>query len=274
MIEKLTAIGFNVYESKAYKVLLSQGLLAASELSELAGIPQGRIYSVLKSLEQKGFCNVFSGPVKKFGAVNPKVAFQGLLQEKERALKEMEALSCELEEVFENREDDQAPLEFIQILTSKQSQVNKFDDLIQRSETTLYSFNKKPYATGFMRKMDEIINASAPLRKIIKKGVSVKAIFEAEDHHIQEFTRMVSYYQDIGEEIRICDKLPLKMLLSDNKNAMVSMKSLGVTKFKLTSMVVEHSDLTNALTELFEMYWEKGMTIEEYLSTTVNHDKE
>ena len=268
MIDKLTTIGLNTYESKAYKSLLSQGLLTATELSELAGIPQGMVYSILKSLEQKGFINIFSGPIKKYEAVNPKVAFKGLILEKEKALKEMELLSEELEEVYENKQTNSAPLDFIQILTSKQSQVNKFDDLIKKAETTLCSFNKKPYATGFLREMDEIIKASAPLRKIIKRGVAVKAVFEAEDIYIQEFVRMIKYYRDIGEEVRICEKLPLKMLLSDNKLAMISMRSQDAAKFKLTSMIVDHSDLTNALTELFEMYWENGMTIEEYLVST------
>lgn len=269
MIEKLTKAGLSIYEAKAYQVLFNQGLLTASEISKMAEIPQGRVYSVLKSLENRGFCNMFSGSVKKFEAVNPKMAFKSLLKAKETALKEVEELSEELEEAFESKQKESSPLDYIQILTSKQSQVNKFDELIKLSEKTLYSFNKKPYATGFMREMDEIIRASKPLRKIIKEGTVVKALFEAETVHIQEFARMVKYYESIGEEVRICEKLPLKMLLSDDKKAMVSMRSQEANKFKLTSMVVEHSDLTNALMELFEVYWEKGVTIEAYLASVI-----
>lgn len=266
MIEKLIEIGLNTYEAKTYNTLLNHELLTATEVSQFAGIPQGRIYSILKSLELKGFCNIFSGSVKKFEAVHPKIAFQSLILAQEKALKNIEVLSQNLQETFENRKTETTPLDYIQILTSKQSQVNKFDDLIKLSEKTLYSFNKAPYATGFLRQMDEIIKASEPLRKTIKKGTSVRALFEAEKVDIQEFARMVKYYESIGEEVRISEALPLKMLLSDNKKAMVSMRSQDGEKFKLTSMIVEHSDLTNALIELFELHWKKGITIEQYLS--------
>jgi len=36
-------------------------------------------------------------------------------------------------------------------------------------------------------------------------------------------------------------------------------------KNNFTSVVIEHSDLTDALIELFDLYWEKSMTLEEFL---------
>lgn len=264
MIEKLIEAGLNNYEARVYDTLLNEGLINATKISELAEIPQGRVYSVLKSLEQKGFCTIYSGSIKKYQAINPKRAFKELIKAKKKDLKEMEQLSKELEASFERKQTETAPLDFVQILTSKQSQINKFDDLIKASENTLYSFNKGPYATGFMRQIEEIKAASAPLIKIIENGTKVKALFEAETEHIDAFINMIEYYESIGEEVRICAKLPIKMLLSDNKMAMVSLRSLSASRFKMTSMVVEHSDLTNALIELFESYWDKGMTIEEF----------
>ena len=272
MIKKLISIGLSTYESRAYEALIKEGLLTASRVSEIADIPQGRVYSILKSLEQRGFCNMYSGSVKIFEAVNPKIAFQGLIREKEMALKEIEEIGNDLEEVLTSRQSESAPVDFIQTLTSKQSQINKFDELIKTSKETLCSFNKKPYAMGFLRSMDEIVQSSTFLRESIHKGITNRGLYEAEDVYIKEFTQMVKYYQEVGEEVRICKQLPLKMLLSDEKLDMVSMQSNDSVNFKLTSMVVEHSDLTNALMELFEMHWEKGITIEAYLDSVENSD--
>lgn len=264
--KKLARFGFTEYESKAYSVLLSGDLLTANELGKLAKIPHGRIYSILNTLEAKGLCITFPGAVKKFKAVNPKAALKDLIENKKKALDEMITIKEELEKEFETKKTNNTPLDYIQILTSKQSQVAKFDELIKVSKSSLYSFNKPPYATGFKRNLKEIDKASAPLKKIINEGTRVKALFEAEKVEIEAFIDMIQYYDSIGEEVRIYEKLPLKMLLSDNEKVMVSLRNAHGSSFKLTSMIVEHSDLTTALADLFEVYWEKALTLDAYLN--------
>ncbi|MCG8327684.1 MAG: hypothetical protein MI974_08370 [Chitinophagales bacterium] len=113
--------------------------------------------------------------------------------------------------------------------------------------------------------MEQIHLDSAPLRSIMERGTSVRAIFEAETEHVIPFSQMLKYYSSIGEEVRICEKLPLKMLLSDGELAMVSMRNNDTERFKLISMVVEHSDLTIALTDLFEKYWTESMELDAFL---------
>lgn len=266
MIEKkLQDKGFSRYEASAYAVLLRNGQLTAGEVSRMADIPQGRIYGVLENLEKKGFCSVILGAVKSYRVVNPRVAFSELVLQQKSALKEMETLQEELETAYNSQEN--LPADFFQVLTSKVGQVEKFDELIRRTRTSLCSFNKKPYATGFTRTMDEIKEASRPLERIINDGAKARAIFEAESGaNRKPFADMIAYYREIGEEIRICDRLPLKMLLIDGVVAMVSLQSNDASKFKLTSMVVEHTDLTNALGELFDLYWNNSRTLEEFLS--------
>lgn len=226
--EKLMGFGFTDYEAKAYCVLITQDLVTATDLSKLAEIPQGRIYSILNGLEEKGFCNIFPGRVKKFRAVEPKAAFTELINRQKQSVTDLETLEGEMTTVFENKVSNSSPLDYIQILTSKQSQIQKFEDLIQRTDSKLYSFNKKPYATGFNRKQEEIHKDSQTLIKCIGSGVSVRAIFEEEVENIIPFIQMLDYYESIGEEVRIHKQLPLKMLLSDNEIAMVSMRNNDV----------------------------------------------
>lgn len=261
---QLIRFGFTDYEAKAYCILITQDLITASDLSRLAEIPQGRIYSILGNLQEKGFCNVFPGRVKKYKAVEPKAAFTDLIQKQKQDVLDLENLEEEMTELFENKVGNTSPLDYIEILTSKQSQVQKFEDLINRTHNQLYSFNKKPYATGFERKPEEIHKDSDALRECIKKGVSVRAMFEEEIEHIIPFIQMLDYYESIGEEVRIHSSLPLKMLLSDGEIAMVSMKNNDVSRFKLTSLVVEHTDLTYAFNNLFDFYWNQGITLSQF----------
>jgi len=265
MLEQLKQLGLSQYETRAYGTILESGLLTATDISKIAQIPQGRIYNVLSTLEQKGYCSVYPGSVKKYKATNPKIVFAELVNKKNKELEDLVDLQKNMEEKFNNSEENKLPIDYLQLLTSKQSQVSKFDDLIRMSKESLYSFNKKPYATGFKRSLDEIDRASEPLKKIINRGTEVRALFEEETEDIELFTTMVRYYESIGENARICPELPLKMLLSDCSVAMVSLRSMSKQNFKLTSMVIDHSDLTSALVELFELYWSKSISLDEFL---------
>ena len=122
----------------------------------------------------------------------------------------------------------------------------------------MYSFNKSPYATGFNREKSKIESDSLPIIDCIKRGTKVKAIFESEEEATVPFIRMIEYYESIGEEVRIVESLPIKMLLADSEIAMVSLRNNHASKFKLSSMVVDHSDIAIALMELFENYWENA----------------
>jgi|GEM_PF-2307484 len=262
---RLQDFGFTEYESSAYLSLIKMGVSSAGMIVSDAGIPQGRIYNVLGALETRGFCTVSKGQVKKYKAVSPDVAFNQLVVQKQLELQEAMNLKEELEEEFENRQVQALDGELVEVLTSKDSQVQKFNDLVVSSSKTLYSFNKKPYATGFLRDMAEIKRSAKPLREIIASGVKVKAIFEREDEHQSEFLAMLKYYESIGEEVRIADSLPIKMLLSDEHLAMVSLKNYHNQKqFNLSSMVIRHTDLSDALTMLFTNAWERSMTLKEY----------
>ncbi|MFB6177216.1 MAG: TrmB family transcriptional regulator [Halobaculum sp.] len=71
----LRDIGLSKYEARAYRSLLDDGPTTAKELSDTSGVPMGRIYDVLNSLEQHQLARsqAASRP-KKYVAVEPETA--------------------------------------------------------------------------------------------------------------------------------------------------------------------------------------------------------
>ena len=61
----------NIYEVKIWTALLSRGIAAAGELSEISNVPRSRAYDVLESLERKGFIIMKVGRPIKYIAVPP-----------------------------------------------------------------------------------------------------------------------------------------------------------------------------------------------------------
>ena len=76
IVEKLQRIGLTEYEGKAYLALVNAHLSTATKVSEKAGVPRTKIYSVLESLERRGWVKIYSGVPLLFKAVEPLKVFE------------------------------------------------------------------------------------------------------------------------------------------------------------------------------------------------------
>jgi sugar-specific transcriptional regulator TrmB len=63
IVEALKVLGLSEYQSKVYIALVGYGTATASEISLASKVPQNKVYSVIKELEEKGL--VFSGGAGK-----------------------------------------------------------------------------------------------------------------------------------------------------------------------------------------------------------------
>ena len=66
-----SSFDLNEYEVKIWTALLSRGVSAAGELSEISNVPRSRSYDVLESLEKKGFIIMKLGKPIKYMAIKP-----------------------------------------------------------------------------------------------------------------------------------------------------------------------------------------------------------
>ena len=167
-----------------------------------------------------------------------------------------------LKQMYANQKDTSSPLDYIHVYTNKSSMINKFNEIVQNTKKINRSFNKPPYIS-----INKIFNSevSKPVGNTLKKGIAIKVIYEIEEDNLENFIAYVKHFSQMGEQARVIKKLPLKMIIADELTIMFAFQNRDVSKNKLTSMVVEHSDLTFALIELFETYWEKSMTLDEFL---------
>lgn len=262
-INELTELGLMEYEAKAYNTLLEQNLLSASDIAKISGVPRGRIYDIINQLIEKGFCITIPGTVKKFKAVDPESAIRNLIEQQRKREQTMLEISKKLQSRYTAKKEKTPPIDFIKILTSKQSQIKNFHELETSAEKFIFSFSKGPYITSTVS-MEDIKNFSQPLKDMVKRGIKAKGIYEIPDSNVKEFIQWIKYFEQIGEEVRVNKNLPMKMLISDNNAVMLSLRNEGVEKNNLLSMVVEHSDLTTALINLFDFYWNTSMTINEF----------
>lgn len=78
ILENLKVNGFTEYEAKAYVALVGLGMATAREISEISGVPHGRIYDILKLLAAKGYIGIQEGTPTFYRAEDPEIAFTAL----------------------------------------------------------------------------------------------------------------------------------------------------------------------------------------------------
>lgn len=92
IVEQLQKVGLTEYEAKVYSSLLKDHLSSATKLSEKSGVPRTKIYSVLESLEDKGWVKIYSGAPLLFRPVPPDELFEKMRKGYADLLKSINAM--------------------------------------------------------------------------------------------------------------------------------------------------------------------------------------
>jgi sugar-specific transcriptional regulator TrmB len=110
-IEKsLREIGLTEYESLAYVVLVKFGELTAGQVSEHTSIPYSKVYSVLDSLDRKGWIEIRGGRPRHYYSRPPVEALEAERLRKENRFEQFrEAVVSELQPLYERRDVKEKP---------------------------------------------------------------------------------------------------------------------------------------------------------------------
>jgi sugar-specific transcriptional regulator TrmB len=107
---ELKEIGLTEYECLAYLALVKYGELTAGQVSGNTSIPYSKVYTVLDSLEKKGWIEIKSGRPRLFYPKSPVEALRAEKMRKENKFeKSREAIIEEIQALYERREIKEKP---------------------------------------------------------------------------------------------------------------------------------------------------------------------
>ncbi len=262
LLKQLMEIGFTEYEAKVYNSLVYGDALSANDITKTTGVPRGRVYDILNSLLEDGFCLMIPGTVKKFQAVEPELAFETIL-EKQRAKEQSTRRVIEkLQSAYLSEESNKSQLDCLYVYSAKATIAKKSNEFIEQTKEIHRSLCKPPYIT--IDKIEDLEEKAGPVIRALQSGRIFKSIYEIEEDNMENFLRICSFFQGHGEQVRVMQKIPIKLIIKDKTCAMFTLFHESLTKNNITSMYLEHSDVVYALIDLFEYYWEKAIPFEEY----------
>ena len=258
-INKLTQLGLNAYEAKAYLALLDRESSSASQVADLSGVPRQRIYDILSSLVARGLA--VSRPSRhgtRYAAVAPNVALNTLLNHAQQRVNLLQSITADLVDTLsrhyaEGQEED-SPLQYIEVLRGKTAISRRFAEIQANCQREILIFTKPPYAKLPQENVEGL--------ETLKRNVQARSLYEFDVLRDPETARAIEYFIQQGEQARFVDHLPLKLVIVDEEIVMFAMEDPVAGRTDLTIMVVEHPALAQVMKIAFETLWAGGETLE------------
>lgn len=259
-INDLVLTGLTENEAKTYLLLLEKPLSAA-RIAQRIGVNRSNIYGIISSLVQKGFLREMNGKSRTILAINPEIAFNTNKTALTMRIKLMDRLAAELQPYYkadcytENKE-------LIKILHTKSVIIDTLEKLELAAEEEVLAFSKPPY----LMNVDNLAELNTVQGISAQRGVVYRAIHEIEPDNMDNFLKRMQYFSEMGEEVRLADQLPMKMFIFDRKIAVFTLENNLNNFSDYTFTSFEHSDVAITFTQIFQQYWEKAITLADYLN--------
>jgi len=121
----------------------------------------------------------------------------------------------------------------------------------------MLTFNKGPYASDNAERLSEQEDEEF---KLLRRGGITKDIYELNEfEEVDWLFESVNKSVRVGQQARIVDKLPIKMLISDQEKVMFALEQPIQASGELTMIYIEHKQLAEACSMLFYHLWESGL---------------
>jgi sugar-specific transcriptional regulator TrmB len=204
----LKNIGLTEYEIRVFLTLLLSGELNYRVLGRDSGVPIGKIYQVISSLESKGFVETAQDKPKLFKAVEPKKALR-------RRLRQIEDDFFDLE------------LKTREALQTLQLQYSLKYDEIQGIVSQIFvggASSSRGVQESLLKAEDEVLFSSEEVfgnlrvetlcRELLERGVKIRAIVA---NSPTRNMGICEHLADLGVSIRVSDYLPTRYTIVDEK---------------------------------------------------------
>lgn len=276
LLLKLQESGLTKREAHIYLALLQKKEFSASEIASIIPVGRTKIYEIIPNLITKGLCIELQKDGKKiYSAVEPKIALESLLSffkqkvqedisEKEEEIVKKQnmfkALENDLDKIYTNNSQKSDNMDYIEVLKDKNQIKRRWIELQKNTKHEMLGFNKPPYSMAYGENLKH--------QKILMKGKKIlnKGIYEFSQLYSgekgTEFLKIFESYQKLGEECRVVDKLPMKLMIMDEKVAMLALNDPISMAPTITTVIIDHPSFALAQKEVFESYWKKALPLD------------
>lgn len=267
LIEGLKKLGLSELEAKAYLALIERNTMTASEIAKISNLNRTTTYDILNNLMEEGLCSLIPGKVKKYRALGVDSLADQIIEEKSVEYKRINnqindirgEIKLKLKKTHEQSQSDSNPLDYIHVYRNPLQIHRKFVELYCKAQKEVLCFTKPPFSYATKKQYLEQVKAQfdATERKVMSRVIIE---MPPENEAIDFFNMLEEKETPFGkyQEIRVADKLPIKLFIFDHKTCYFALKDPIQGKTSLTMLLTEHEAMAQSFSLLFEMCWEKA----------------
>ncbi|MEV6523643.1 transcriptional regulator TrmB [Longispora sp. NPDC051575] len=254
MTTPLGVLGLDALAEDTYRGLVALPSATAPHLAQLLGRDTGEILHALETLAARGLAARSGGDRDRFVAAPPTVALGTLLGRRHDDLRRAELAVAALAEEHRRAVAGRALSDLIEVITGADGVRHRYDQIQRSAREEVRAFvTSRPVAVR--REESEAEDGS------VAKGVRYRVVIEraALDEPGTADAALAS--MAAGEEIRVVEKLPVKLIMADRELALVSLPATGPAGSghgEPGAVMLHSSGLLEALIALFEGTWARA----------------
>lgn len=248
----LQALGLSTNEQALYELLLAQRPITTDEIRELTA---GRVWAAdaeaaLRKLEELALVARLPTDPPRFVVVPVDAGLEALIAAREQSLVAARRRMNQLAVRYRQAAITEDPLDLVEVIHGREAVQARFKELYRTVRTEMRGIDAPPYLADPLGDNDEEL-------RLLGEGIRYRVLYDRQAVGLPGRTPAIERGVVIGEEARVTD-VAVKLLLSDSA-AMVPLRSDPVDLE--TWLVIHDSVLLDALSELFEMYWERAVPL-------------
>ncbi|MGW1710516.1 hypothetical protein ACWCP8_34780 [Streptomyces sp. NPDC002206] len=251
----LDVLGLTDDELTAYRELLRRPSCTSTELAASLDVAPGQAAGLLGRLEHLGLAAHSGECSERLTASPPELALGALLVEHQNALKLAEVELNSLGELYRTGVTHRAPAEVIEVVRGTAAVRQRFTQLQLGARSDVRCMVQGPLLTVGITENDV-----EPV--VAARGVSYRIVWER--RMLDEGPEMLDALDRAtaaGEQLRIVDAVPLKLLIADRELALVPIAGSTSGSAAEGALLVRPSALLDALLALFDLFWERASPV-------------
>ncbi|WP_329124732.1 helix-turn-helix domain-containing protein [Streptomyces sp. NBC_01465] len=249
----LGAIGLDDLQETAYRALVSLGAAEVPDLARRLSLPESDTERALRRLEQHGLAAQSSARTGRWVAAPPGVGLGALLTQQRHELDQAELAAALLAEEYRSEATAPAALDLVEVVTGSSAIAQRFLQMQLGATEEICGMVTGPPIAVASEENDEAEQL------VTTRGVSYRLVLEREVLELPNAIGQLAEGLGRGEQLRVADRVPTKLIVADRSLAMVPMTvHEGVEP---TAIVVHASGLLDSLIGLFDSVWRDALPL-------------
>lgn len=251
----LEALGISNEAELLYRELLREPGQSLSRLARSLKFTPAKASRLVASLEDKGLVSRVPGRQRDLLAAPPGVAIEALVRGRQQEFERIRVEASSALEEFRRQGSSTDTSAMVELVEGPEAIYQRFLQVERAAREQVVVFDRPPYAK---------FGVNDPELELLGQGVRFRVLYDRQAIEYPGQLDTVRRFTAAGEEARVIDHLPMKLIIADRRLGIVPLfvNDPAARQLRVHEALLVHSSaLLDSLADSFETLWQRGVPI-------------